>query len=253
VRYFLVINYCGTKYHGWQRQPNSLSIQQTIEEAISIILKNKISLVAAGRTDAGVHAINMYAHFDANINKKIESNLASLLNSFLDFNICIKKIIKVKKNAHARFDAISRTYKYKISFYKDPFKHNRYFELKKEIDFKKIKSASKILLIHKDFKSFSKTRSDVKNYLCNILSVDWKLKDDQAVFTITANRFLRNMVRAIVGTLIQVGKNKISIEDFNNIIIQRDRNKAGFSVPAYGLYLTNVEYPKNIFLKNEKK
>jgi len=248
VRYFLVISYCGTKYHGWQRQPNSLSIQETLEEAISIVLKQKIFLVAAGRTDAGVHALNMYAHFDANINGEIESKLVSLLNSFLDHTITIKKIIKVVENAHARFDAISRTYEYKISFCKDPFKHERYLELRNEINFKKIKAASKSLLFHNDFKSFSKTRTDVKNYLCTISKVDWKLKNDRAVFTITANRFLRNMVRAIVGTLIEVGKNKISVDDFNNIMIQRDRTKAGFSVPACGLYLVNVKYPKHIFL-----
>ena len=249
MRYFLVISYCGTNYHGWQRQPNSSSIQETLEEAISIILKQKTLLVSAGRTDSGVHAINMYAHFDANINGEIESKLVSLLNSFLDHTITIKKIIKVVDNAHARFDAISRTYEYKISFCKDPFKHERYFELRNEINFKKIKTASKSLLHHNDFKSFSKTRTDVKNYLCEISKVDWKLKNDQAVFTITANRFLRNMVRAIVGTLIEVGKNKISVDDFNNIIIQRDRKKAGFSVPACGLYLLNVEYSKHIFCK----
>ena len=205
MRYFLVFSYCGTNYHGWQRQPNSLTIQQIIEEAISTILKQKISLVAAGRTDAGVHATNMYAHFDANINIEIESKLVSLLNSFLDYSISIKKIIKVVQNAHARFDAISRTYKYKILFFKDPFKNERYFEIRNDLNFDKIKIAS-------------------------------------------ANRFLRNMVRAIVGTLIEVGKNKISIDNFNNIIIQRDRKKAGFSVPACGLYLVNVEYPEHIFL-----
>ncbi|MAW09284.1 MAG: tRNA pseudouridine(38-40) synthase TruA [Flavobacteriaceae bacterium] len=248
MRYFLVISYCGTKYHGWQRQPKSLSIQETLEDAISIILKQKTLLVSAGRTDAGVHAINMYAHFDANISGEIESKLVSLLNSFLDHTITIKKIIKVVENAHARFDAISRTYEYKISFCKDPFKHERYFELRNKINFKKIKTASKSLLLHNDFKSFSKTRTDVKNYLCDISKVDWKIKNDQAVFTITANRFLRNMVRAIVGTLIEVGKNKISVDEFNNIIIQRDRAKAGFSVPACGLYLLNVEYSKQIFL-----
>ena len=248
MRYFLVISYCGTKYHGWQRQPNSLSIQQTVEEAISTILNQKILLVAAGRTDAGVHAINMYAHFDANINGEIESKLVSLLNSFLNHSISIKKIMKVIDNAHARFDAISRTYKYKISFCKDPFRHERYFEFRNEINFKNIKTASEILLSHNDFKSFSKTRSDVKNYLCEISKAEWELKNNRAVFTITANRFLRNMVRAIVGTLIEVGKNKISVDDFNNIIIQRDRKKAGFSVPACGLYLVNVEYSKHIFL-----
>ena len=248
MRYFLAISYCGTKYHGWQRQPNSLSIQQTIEDAISIILKEKISLVAAGRTDTGVHAVNMYAHFDANINKETESRLVGLLNSFLDHSISIKKIMKVVKDAHARFDAISRTYKYKISFNKDPFKHERYFLLRNEINFKKIIIASKTLLIHNDFKTFSKKKSDVKNYLCDITKADWILDHDRAVFEITANRFLRNMVRAIVGTLIEVGKNKISVDDFNDIITLRDREKAGFSAPACGLYLMNVEYPKHIFL-----
>ena len=248
MRYFLVISYCGTKYHGWQRQPNSVSIQQTIEDAISKILKKKILLIAAGRTDAGVHALNMYAHFDANINREIESKLVGLINSFLDDSISIKKVMKVIDSAHARFDAISRTYKYKISFLKDPFRHERYFELRNKINFENIKIATESLLLHNDFKSFSKTRSDVKNYLCDIYEVDWKLKNDKAVFTITANRFLRNMVRAIVGTLIEVGKKKISVDDFNNIIIQRDRTKAGFSVPACGLYLVDVKYSKNIFL-----
>ena len=248
MRYFLVFSYFGTNYHGWQRQPNSLTIQQIIEEAISTILKQKISLVAAGRTDAGVHATNMYAHFDANINIEIESKLVSHLNSFLDYSISIKKIIKVVQNAHARFDAISRTYKYKILFFKDPFKNERYFEIRNDLNFDKIKIASERLLFHNDFKSFSKSRSDVKNYLCDIYKVDWKFKNGRAIFTITANRFLRNMVRAIVGTLIEVGKNKISIDNFNNIIIQRDRKKAGFSVPACGLYLVNVEYPEHIFL-----
>ena len=252
MRYFLVISYCGTKYHGWQRQPNSISIQQTIEDAITIILKQKISLVAAGRTDTGVHAINMYAHFNADINEEIESKLVCLLNSFLDHSISIKKIMKVIEDAHARFDAISRTYKYKISFEKNPFQYEKYFSLRMDINLEKIKKASKSLLAHQDFKSFSKTRSDVKNYLCDVTKAEWKIRDNGAVFTITANRFLRNMVRAIVGTLIEVGKNKISIEDFNKIIIQRDRTKAGFSVPACGLYLVNVEYPDKIFLKNEK-
>jgi len=248
VRYFLIVSYCGTKYHGWQRQPNSLNIQETLEDAISIILKQKISIVAAGRTDAGVHAINMYAHFDAVLNGEIESKLIGLLNSFLDHSISVKRIIKVINTAHARFDAISRTYKYKISFQKDPFNHNRYFELRKKINFDKVKSASNNLKIHNDFKSFSKTKSDVKNYLCNITRADWEINNHQAIFTITSNRFLRNMVRAIVGTLIEVGKEKVSIDDFNNIIIQRDRRKAGFSVPACGLYLEDIEYPKDIFL-----
>ncbi len=249
MRYFLVIKYCGLKYHGWQRQPNSISVQETIEEAISTISRQKISVIGAGRTDTGVHAIKMYAHFDANLSEEIESKLLSLLNSFLDYSISIKKIFKVIDNAHARFDAISRTYKYKISFFKDPFRNGRYFELRDEINFENIKIASESLLSHNDFKSFSKTKSDVKNYLCDISKAEWKLKNDRAIFTITANRFLRNMVRAIVGTLVEVGKNRISVDEFNDIIILKDRKKAGFSVPACGLYLVNVEYPKHIFCK----
>ena len=249
VRYFLVIKYCGLKYHGWQRQPNSISVQETIEEAISTISRQKISVIGAGRTDTGVHAIKMYAHFDANLSEEIESKLLSLLNSFLDYSISIKKIFKVIDNAHARFDAISRTYKYKISFFKDPFRNGRYFELRDEINFKNIKIASESLLSFTDFKSFSKTKSNVKNYLCDISKAEWKLKNDRAIFTITANRFLRNMVRAIVGTLVEVGKNRISVDEFNDIIILKDRKKAGFSVPACGLYLVNVEYPKHIFCK----
>ena len=153
----------------------------------------------------------MYAHFDANINGEIESKLVSLLNSFLNHSISIKKIMKVIDNAHARFDAISRTYKYKISFCKDPFRHERYFELRNEINFKNIKTASEILLSHNDFKSFSKTRSDVKNYLCEISKAEWELKNNRAVFTITANRFLEIWLEQLLELLLKVGKNRFQL------------------------------------------
>ena len=247
MRYFIGLAYKGTDFHGWQVQPNAVTVQERVNKGLSMLLKEEICVLGAGRTDVGVHAKQMYAHFDTDQILDCEK-IQYRLNSYLCDAIHIKSIFHVSDTAHARFDAISRTYKYKISFCKDPFRHERYFELRTEINFKNIKTASEILLSHNDFKSFSKTRSDVKNYLCEISKAEWELKNNRAVFTITANRFLRNMVRAIVGTLIEVGKNKISVDDFNSIIIQRDRKKAGFSVPACGLYLVNVEYSKHIFL-----
>ena len=248
MRYFIEISYLGTGYHGWQIQPNAITIQEVLENCMSKILNSKIKLIGAGRTDSGVHANQMFAHFDFDY-KIINSNeLIYKLNSFLPKKIVINDLIMVKNDAHARFDAISRSYEYHITNKKNPFQINKIYFFKNSLDLTKMNLCSDILLDYNDFKCFSKSKSDVKTYNCNILYAKWEIINEVFVFKIKADRFLRNMVRAIVGTLIEVGKNKISVDDFNNIMIQRDRTKAGFSVPACGLYLVNVKYPKHIFL-----
>jgi tRNA pseudouridine38-40 synthase len=249
LRYFIELSYKGTHYNGWQIQPNAKSIQQTIEEAISVLLREKIKITGAGRTDAGVHARQMFAHFDTN--QSFNSNeLTYKLNSFLPQDIAIYNIFPVPQDAHARFDALSRSYEYYIHTKKDPFLNDLSWYYKTDLNIDKMNEAAKFLFKHKDFKSFSKSKTDVKTYICDIKEAFWEKNDHQLVFYITADRFLRNMVRAIVGTLVEVGQGKKSIEEFDFIIKQRDRNKAGFSVPAKGLFLTKIEYPSKI-IKND--
>ena len=216
-----------------------------MEESFNTLLKSTISLVAAGRTDAGVHAKNMYAHFD--FPQKIDlADLTYRLNSFLPGDIAVQKIYAVPSEAHARFDALERTYEYWIVQEKNPFYENRAHYIKHPLDISSMNLAAAILLEHEDFECFSKSNTDVKTYLCNIKSAAWKTKKDKLVFTITADRFLRNMVRAIVGTLLDVGLGKMTPEDVKTIIKSRDRRTAGASVPAKGLYLTKVLYPSTI-------
>lgn len=245
MRYFVAFSYFGQAYHGWQRQPNALSVQQLMEEAISTLLKSDISLVAAGRTDAGVHAKNMYAHFDFSENLDL-TDLTYRLNAFLPGDIGIQKIHVVPADAHARFDALERTYEYWIVQEKNPFYKDRAHYIKHPLDISSMNKAAAILLEYDDFECFSKSNTDVKTYLCNIKSAVWEIQEDKLVFTITADRFLRNMVRAIVGTLLDVGIGKMTPEDVKTIIKSRDRRTAGASVPAKGLYLTKVLYPSTI-------
>ncbi len=242
MRYFLEFSYNGKHYHGWQNQPNAISVQEVMENAISTLLRGKISLVGAGRTDAGVHAKQMYAHFDVDKSFNKEE-LQYKLNSFLPSDISIHNIIKTNPEAHTRFDAISRTYEYWIVQEKNPFLYDFAYYLRHSLDVDKMNDAAKILFEYENFQCFSKSNTDVKTYLCKIKEAYWKADDEKLIFTIKADRFLRNMVRAIVGTLLNVGLNKISKEDVKKIIESKNRSKAGASVPAQGLYLTKVEYP----------
>lgn len=246
MRYFLEISFKGTPFHGWQEQPNAVSVQSSIEKALSTLLRCPTKIVGAGRTDAGVHAKQMFAHFDSekNIDK---TDLKHKLNSFLSKDIAIHNIYNVKNDAHARFDAIWRSYEYHIHQEKNPFLNELSWFYSKKLDIDEMNKAVKSLLFYKDFKSFSKTKTDVKTYICTIDEAYWEIDDRQLIFHITANRFLRNMVRSIVGTLINVGLHKISYDDFIKIIEAKDRTKAGFSVPAQGLYLSKIIYPKNIY------
>ncbi|NER15315.1 tRNA pseudouridine(38-40) synthase TruA [Leptobacterium flavescens] len=246
MRYFLEFSYDGKQYHGWQKQPNAISVQETIENAISLLLRAEIEVVGAGRTDAGVHARQMYAHFDTD---EIEDrkHLIHRLNSFLPGDIAIHNIHPMEENAHARFNATSRTYEYWIIDKKDPFLKEYTYRVNQKPDIDRMNEAAEVLFDYEDFQCFSKSHTDVKTYICKMMRADWQYVDGKLVFTIKADRFLRNMVRAVVGTLLEVGMGRISKEDVKKIIESKNRSKAGASVPAHALYLTRVEYPKTFF------
>lgn len=241
MRYFIEFAYKGTKYHGWQMQPNAISVQEVLSNGLQTVLQEKINLTAAGRTDTGVHAKQMYAHFDTDLKFETEPIIYKL-NSLLPKDIAVITIIAVSIDAHARFDAKSRTYEYHINCKKNAFESDNswYFQHKLNTDL--MNSACEILKKHTDFECFSKVHTDVATFNCEIKSAAWEFKNDSYLFTITADRFLRNMVRAIVGTMINIGLEKVSLSDFETIINSKDRKKAGFSVPAHGLYLTKVAY-----------
>ncbi|WP_461599653.1 tRNA pseudouridine(38-40) synthase TruA [Winogradskyella sp.] len=245
MRYFLELSYNGKAYHGWQNQPNAISVQEVLEKALSTILKETITIVGAGRTDAGVHASQMFAHFDFEENFNSE-DLTYKLNSFLPNDIAVHSIFKVTDEAHARFDALSRTYHYRVSTLKNVFDYDYAYQMHLPLDLEAMNQACKILFDYKDFQCFSKSNTDVKTYNCDIMEAFWTKKGNELWFTIKANRFLRNMVRAVVGTMIKIGLNKIDPQDLHQIIVSKDRGKAGFSVPAHGLYLVNIEYPETI-------
>jgi len=245
LRYFIELSYNGRAYHGWQNQPNAISVQEVLDEALSTLLKEKIAIVGAGRTDSGVHAKQMFAHFNT-VNKFSLEKLTYQLNSFLPNDIAVHDIFNVNEEAHARFDAISREYKYKISLHKNVFSFNNSYYFKQELDVNKMNEAARILFEYKDFECFSKSNTDVKTYNCKILKAEWTYEANELVFTIKADRFLRNMVRAIVGTLIKVGIGKINTDELHDIIKSKNRSQAGASVPGHALYLEKIEYPKHI-------
>ena len=248
-RYFISLSYNGTNYHGWQIQDNGITVQSVLNNAMSQILRSEIETVGAGRTDTGVHASKFFAHFD--FNKKFSSeeliDLVYKINSNLPNDIAISKIIQVKEDAHARFSALSRTYKYYISPNKNPFKFDSSYFYKGNLEIDLMNEACKILFEYIDFTSFSKLHTQTKTNNCKIYIAKWQIEEDMIVFTIKADRFLRNMVRAIVGTLLDVGRGKIDIEKFREIIEKKSRCEAGFSVPACGLFLVDIEYPEDIF------
>ncbi|WP_298225041.1 tRNA pseudouridine(38-40) synthase TruA [Flavobacterium sp.] len=241
MRYFIKFSYNGTHYHGWQYQPNATSVQETLTKAISTVLNTTVELMGAGRTDTGVHAKVMYAHFD--LDKPFEAqSIVHKLNSFLPKDIAVFEIIPVHDDAHARFDAKKRTYEYHINTFKDVFQTELSWYNPQKLDVDLMNEAAKILLEHTDFECFSKVHTDVNTFNCKISEAYWQQNDNHLIFTISADRFLRNMVRAIVGTLINVGLHKITNADFEAIINSKNRSEAGFSVPAHGLYLTEITY-----------
>ena len=248
MRYFIEFAYNGKNYHGWQYQPNASSVQETLGNAVSVLLRNETELMGAGRTDSGVHAKQMFAHFDSDVNFKAEK-LISKLNSYLPKDIVVFDIHQVSDEAHARFDAKKRTYEYHIHSFKDAFKNEQSWYLHQKLDLEKMNQASKMLFEYQDFQCFSKVHTDVTTFNCSIFEANWKQDKNRIVFTISADRFLRNMVRAIVGTLTEIGSGKRNLDDLKKIIESKDRNQAGASAPAHGLFLTKVEYP--YIIKNE--
>lgn len=246
MRYFIEFLYEGTAYHGWQNQPNAISVQEVLEKALSTILRHSIEVVGAGRTDSGVHARQMFAHFDT-VQKFNAEALVFRLNSFLPNDIAIVGIKKVTPEAHARFDAVERTYEYWVVQAKNPFYKDGAHCLLKPLDVAAMNEASCILREYKDYECFSKSNTDVKTFLCDVREAIWTNDGEKLIFTITADRFLRNMVRAVVGTLLDVGMHKRIPEEIRAIIKSKDRSRAGASVPAKGLYLTKVIYPETIF------
>lgn len=247
MRYFLELSYNGKAYHGWQNQPNAVTVQEVLEKALTTLLRKPISIVGAGRTDAGVHAFQMFAHFDYQ-NKINRREIVYKLNSFLPNDIAIHDIFEAKTDAHARFDAVSRSYLYRISLQKDPFNNERSYFVNNELDIDKMNEATRILLDYSDFESFSKVKTDVKTFNCNIMKAEWIKQGNELQFTIKADRFLRNMVRAIVGTLVSIGSGKIAVKELHKIIKSKNRSDAGYSVPAHALYLSKIEYPEDIKL-----
>lgn len=246
-RFFIYFSYKGTHYHGWQFQPNGISVQEVLSKALSTVLRTDLELTGAGRTDTGVHARLMVAHFDLTTELPKRFDLANKLNSVLPKDISVYKITEVLPDAHARFDAISRRYEYHIVTRKDVFKTEYAARINSNLDFEAMNDAAKLLKEYTDFTSFSKLHTDVKTNNCVISHAEWTQQNDEWIFTIQADRFLRNMVRAIVGTLFEVGRKRMSLDEFRAVIEAKNRCKAGVSVPAHGLYLVDIQYNENIF------
>lgn len=243
LRYFIELAYHGKNYHGWQIQPTVNSVQQELNTAISTILQQEINIVGAGRTDAGVHASQMIAHFDSET--VLVNDISFRLNSILPDDIVVSAIYEVTDAAHARFDAISRSYEYRIWLGRNPFLLDTTWQLHhQKLNVLKMNNAAKILYKYKDFECFSKVKTDVHTFNCDILHAEWIQNGNELTFHISANRFLRNMVRAIVGTLLEVGLGKMTLQEFENVIKSKNRSNAGVSVPARGLFLTDIQYPK---------
>lgn len=243
-RYFIELSYDGTEYHGWQIQPNAITVQACLDKAMTIYFRQQIETLGCGRTDTGVHAKEFYAHFDVQDVDEIKVlNSVSGINALLPYSIAVRKVYPVDKTAHARFDATARAYHYFIHFEKDPFKLNRSWLLKDNLDVDAMNAAAATLLNYTDFSCFSKSNTQTFTNNCKLMQAYFTRINKGLQFTIKADRFLRNMVRAIMGTLVRVGKHEISLADFHQIMESKNRSKAGQSVPACGLYLVQVDYP----------
>ena len=245
MRYCIIFAYDGTAYHGWQLQPNAPTVQQELEKALRIVLRTTVGVVGAGRTDTGVHARMMACHFDYDGDSIDCPRLAFKLNCLLPPDIAVSEVKAVAPDWHARFSALTRTYHYHIITRKDVFRHPYALRLYFPLDVERMNEAAGLLLSHKDFGCFCKSHSDNKTNLCTVSEARWMtMEDGTLVFRITANRFLRNMVRAVVGTLIEVGKGKMDIGDFRQVLLSGKRTEAGESVPAKGLFLEKITYPE---------
>lgn len=246
-RYFLELSYKGTPFHGWQIQKNAFTVQECLESALSTYLRQPISVMGSGRTDTGVHASMQVCHFDL-VEGELGKNFLKGINSILPKEIAIHSVRPVHPEAHARFDAIRRSYIYRIIFRKSPFLDELAWLYFHPLDVEQMNQAAQVLLRHEDFECFSKVHTEVNHFRCQIFSARWEQKDDQLLFHITANRFLRGMVRAIVGTLIEVGLGWRKAEQMDELILSRNREKAGKAAPAKGLFLSEIVYPQDIYL-----
>lgn len=247
MRYFFEISYNGTNYHGWQSQNNATGIQTIVENCLSRLSRSEIRITASGRTDAGVHCEQQFFHADI---ETASPDLLFRMNAMLPSDIVIHSIRPVKPDAHARYDAVERVYQYRMVLTKNAFTKDLAWYFFKPLDVQTMNTAAALLVGKHDFTSFSKVNTDVNNFICNIREAHWKQDHNRLEFNIAANRFLRGMVRAIVGTLIDVGLGKTSMEEFKTIVGSKDRREAGQNVPPCGLYLVSVAYPGSIFLEN---
>ncbi|MEJ8802503.1 tRNA pseudouridine(38-40) synthase TruA [Pontibacter sp. H249] len=246
MRYFLEIAYDGGRFHGWQVQPNALSVQEVLDDSLSKILREEISTTGSGRTDTGVHASQQFVHFDTD-QQLDPQHIVYRLNRILPDDIAAKNLYLVTDEAHARYDAFARTYHYHITLTRNPFKRYYAWYHSQHLDVEKMNEAAAILLRYEDFTTFSKVKGDTKHYRCSMYEAVWRQQGEELLFTIKANRFLRGMVRLVVGALADVGRGKLSIAAFEQIIASQDRSKASGAAPAEGLYLAKVEYPEYIF------
>ena len=241
MRYFIEFSYNGTNYHGWQKQTNAITVQEKLNTCLSLQLSQKIDVIGAGRTDTGVHAIQMFGHFDSTSQIDCDE-LIFKLNSFLSNDILIHSVFPVSEDMHARFSATERTYKYVVSNKRDLFNRNIYV-LNKSIDIDRMNESCKLILGERDFSSFSKSRTDTHTNICNVSFAEWTVEKDYYIFIVRSNRFLRNMVRSLVGTILDIGVGKKDINSISSILEKRDRRAAGDSVPAKALFLIRIEYP----------
>ena len=243
MRYFIKLSFSGKNYHGWQVQQNAHAVQAEVDKALSVLLKEEIKSIGCGRTDTGVHAKVFYAHFDALLEIENEEYFIHHFNCLVPHDIAVQQLIPVEPTAHARFDAVSRTYEYFLYHHKDPFLNESAYFFPYQLDLGKMNHACSVLKEYNDFSCFSKSRTQVKTTICKIEEALWREETNRIIFRITADRFLRNMVRAIVGTMTEIGESKIDEKKFRDIIEGKSRSDAGFSVPAHGLYLIDVKYP----------
>ena len=244
MRHFITLSYDGTRYHGWQVQPNGISVQGELQRALSLLLRQEVAVTGAGRTDAGVHARMMVAHFD--VEAPVDARqLCYKLNRLLPQDIAIQQVEPVAPDMHARFSALSRTYHYYIHTRKSPFHRHYSWQVPYQLDFDAMNRAAALLLQYDDFGAFCKSHTDVKTTLCRVTRAEWVQTDPYAwYFVITANRFLRNMVRAVVGTLVEVGRGRMTLDDFRRVVEGKCRSDAGESMPGNALFLENIEYQK---------
>ncbi|HTN22323.1 MAG TPA: tRNA pseudouridine(38-40) synthase TruA [Pelobium sp.] len=243
-RYFLELAYKGTSYHGWQFQPNAVAVQEVLEKTLKVFFRFDVETLGCGRTDTGVHALQFFAHLDLPADLQInQEKFIKSVNSLLPYDIAVSQLIPVHNDAHARFDATLRAYQYHIHFKKDPFKTDSSWLIKDKLDLSAMQTAASIIMEYDDFGAFCKSNADNFTNICHIQKSEWEVVSNGLIYHVSANRFLRNMVRAIVGTLVDIGKGKLSADAMHQIIQSQNRSSAGASVPACGLFLTEVKYP----------